>query len=79
MPFGPSHSAIRSLARAATEAFYAEVAVVDGANVPATGPLIVASNHWNMTVDPATLACWFPHQRKLHFWAKVGRRERGRR
>ena len=44
MPFGPSHSIIRSIARAATEAFYADVAVVDGDNVPKDGPLIVVSN-----------------------------------
>ena len=66
MPFGPTHRAIRTLAKAATGSFFREVEVVDGDNVPKDGPLIVCSNHWNMTVDPAILSCYFPHGRQLH-------------
>ncbi|CAG8443025.1 3489_t:CDS:2, partial [Scutellospora calospora] len=50
--------------------FYREIKVVGHDNVPKEGPLIACSTHSNMIVDPAVLAVTFPHQRKLHFWAK---------
>ncbi|GAA5857422.1 hypothetical protein JCM9279_002506, partial [Rhodotorula babjevae] len=39
--------------------------------VPQEGtPCIVVANHWNSAADVAVLSCYFPHYRKLHYWAK---------
>ncbi|GAA5912347.1 hypothetical protein JCM8208_003333 [Rhodotorula glutinis] len=39
--------------------------------VPKEGtPCIVVANHWNSAADVAVLSCYFPHYRKLHYWAK---------
>ncbi|GAA5923090.1 hypothetical protein JCM3775_007434 [Rhodotorula graminis] len=39
--------------------------------VPNEGtPCIVVANHWNSAADVAVLSCYFPHYRKLHYWAK---------
>lgn len=70
MPFGPTHTAIRSLAQYSTGSFFGRIAVVDGENVPDTGPLLVVANHWSGAVDPAMLSAWIPKQHKLHYWAK---------
>ncbi|KAM0753442.1 hypothetical protein T439DRAFT_322346 [Meredithblackwellia eburnea MCA 4105] len=70
MPFGPTHPSLRALAKAATQAFFSRVLVEGHDEVPSEGPVIVVANHWNAAVDPAMLSCWFPHNRKLHYWAK---------
>ena len=51
MPFGPTHTAIRLLAKAAIDSFYADLTVLNGDNVPKDGPLLVCCNHGNMTVS----------------------------
>lgn len=73
MPFGPTHTAIRSLAQYATGSFFSRIAIIDGENVPAMAekkPLLFVANHWAGAVDPAMLSAWLPKQHKLHYWAK---------
>jgi hypothetical protein len=41
MPFGPTHTIIKALARAAVSAFFADIQVVNDDFVPVDGPLIV--------------------------------------
>jgi 1-acyl-sn-glycerol-3-phosphate acyltransferase len=41
---------IKALAKAAIDAFYADISVLGEENVPLDGPLLAACNHWNMTV-----------------------------
>ncbi|GAA6019574.1 hypothetical protein JCM10207_003749, partial [Rhodosporidiobolus poonsookiae] len=76
--FGPTHVILRGLAALAFEAFWHRVCVhtkqgdeaVDEL-VPDEGtPMIVVANHWNSAADVAVLSIWFPHYRKLHYWAK---------
>lgn len=99
MPFGPTHTFLRSLATSTATSFFSRVHVDGGDEfVPRTGPVVVISNHHNSAVDvsrrkpepiisptspadslcmrartysqPAILSCFFPHTRKLHYWAK---------
>ncbi|GAA5866505.1 hypothetical protein JCM8547_000646 [Rhodosporidiobolus lusitaniae] len=78
--FGPSHTVLRGLAALAFRSFWHRVEVVasDGLGepedlVPQEGtPMIVVANHWNSAADVAVLSIWFPHYRKLHYWAKSG-------
>src|SRR5262245_20120788 len=50
-----SYRLIRSLARALLAIFYRRIEVVGGDRIPADGPLIVAANHHNSTVDAMLL------------------------
>ncbi|GAA6063596.1 hypothetical protein JCM10212_000990 [Sporobolomyces blumeae] len=77
MGFGPTHTFLRGLAGFAFESFWykCEVHALDGADpeqiVPTEGtPMIVVANHWNSAADVAVLSIYFPHYRKLHYWAK---------
>ncbi|GAA6018836.1 hypothetical protein JCM11491_006880 [Sporobolomyces phaffii] len=77
MGFGPTHTFLRGLAGFAFESFWykCEVLSYDGSDpeevVPAEGtPMIVVANHWNSAADVAVLSIYFPHYRKLHYWAK---------
>ncbi|GAA5979363.1 hypothetical protein JCM11641_005013 [Rhodosporidiobolus odoratus] len=74
--FGPSHTILRGLAALAFQSFWHRVVVYtqEGEvhdHVPAEGtPVVVVANHWNSAADVAVLSCYFPHYRKLHYWAK---------
>ncbi|GAA6055268.1 hypothetical protein JCM3770_001517 [Rhodotorula araucariae] len=80
--FGPTHTFLRGLAAYAFASFWHRVLVLvaddDTDNgdsledrVPREGtPCIVVANHWNSAADVAVLSCYFPHYRKLHYWAK---------
>ncbi|BGO95444.1 hypothetical protein NBRC10512_001412 [Rhodotorula toruloides] len=78
MVFGPTHTFLRGLASYAFASFWYKVEVhtrVGGLEVeelvPEEGtPMIVVANHWNSAADVAVLSCYFPHYRKLHYWAK---------
>lgn len=77
MGFGPTHTLLRGLAGFAFDSFWykCEVHSFDGQDceevVPAEGtPMIVVANHWNSAADVAVLSIYFPHYRKLHYWAK---------
>ncbi|ORY54383.1 hypothetical protein BCR35DRAFT_310386 [Leucosporidium creatinivorum] len=70
MPFGPTHSSLRSLAQYATQSFFSRIHIDGEEHVPQEGPVIALANHHNSAVDPAMLSCFFPHNRKLHYWAK---------
>ncbi|GAA5911387.1 uncharacterized protein JCM6883_000080 [Sporobolomyces salmoneus] len=77
MGFGPTHTFLRGLAGFAFESFWytCEVLSFDGNEpeqvVPTEGtPVIVVANHWNSAADVAVLSIYFPHYRKLHYWAK---------
>ncbi|GAA5985969.1 hypothetical protein JCM5350_007825 [Sporobolomyces pararoseus] len=77
MGFGPTHTFLRGLAGFAFESFWykCEVHSFDGKDpeevVPAEGtPMIAVANHWNSAADVAVLSIYFPHYRKLHYWAK---------
>ncbi|BGP35303.1 hypothetical protein JCM10296v2_007138 [Rhodotorula toruloides] len=78
MVFGPTHTFLRGLASYAFASFWYRVEVhtrVGGLEaeelVPEEGtPMIVVANHWNSAADVAVLSCYFPHYRKLHYWAK---------
>ncbi|BGP27530.1 hypothetical protein JCM10295v2_006502 [Rhodotorula toruloides] len=78
MVFGPTHTFLRGLASYAFASFWYQVEVhtrVGGLEVedlvPEEGtPMIVVANHWNSAADVAVLSCYFPHYRKLHYWAK---------
>ncbi|GAA6039346.1 hypothetical protein JCM8097_002809 [Rhodosporidiobolus ruineniae] len=76
--FGSAHTVLRGIAAVAFRSFWHEVGVfsaVEGVEpdelVPDEGtPIIVVANHWNSAADVAVLSIWFPHFRKLHYWAK---------
>lgn len=70
MPFGPTYDIINTLARWALNGYYSRIVITNPQEVPPTGPVIVAANHWNMTIDPAMLSTRMPHGRRLHYWAK---------
>lgn len=72
MPFGPTHTTIRLLATYATQSFFSRIQVDGAEHVPKEeeGPILAVANHWNSAVDPAVMSCYFPHRRKLHYWAK---------
>ncbi|PLW12481.1 hypothetical protein PCASD_23368 [Puccinia coronata f. sp. avenae] len=70
MPFGPTYDIISTLARWALNGYYSRIVITNPQEVPPTGPVIVAANHWNMTIDPAMLSTRMPHGRRLHYWAK---------
>ncbi|EGU11469.1 Glycerol-3-phosphate-acyltransferase [Rhodotorula toruloides ATCC 204091] len=78
MVFGPTHTFLRGLASYAFASFWYRVEVHTrvgglevGELVPEEGtPMIVVANHWNSAADVAVLSCYFPHYRKLHYWAK---------
>ncbi|GAA97148.1 uncharacterized protein L969DRAFT_43947 [Mixia osmundae IAM 14324] len=70
MPFGPTHSIILQLAQWSVTSFFSESVTMGEENVPTDDGLIVCTNHWNMTVDPAVLSVLFPHGRRMHYWAK---------
>ncbi|CEQ41734.1 SPOSA6832_03485, partial [Sporobolomyces salmonicolor] len=77
MVFGPTHTLLRGLAGFAFKSFWysVEVHCDDGRRpedvVPDEGtPMIVVANHWNSAADVAVLSIYFPHYRKLHYWAK---------
>ncbi|BGP20021.1 hypothetical protein JCM10213v2_008156 [Rhodosporidiobolus nylandii] len=76
--FGPAHTVLRGLAAVAFASFWNRVethTAVEGVEVeelvPDEGtPMCVVANHWNSAADVAVLSCYFPHYRKLHYWAK---------
>ncbi|GAA5846307.1 hypothetical protein JCM11251_008027 [Rhodosporidiobolus azoricus] len=76
--FGSAHTILRGLAALAFKSFWhrVEVCTTDESvpperRVPREGtPMIVVANHWNSAADVAVLSIWFPHYRKLHYWAK---------
>ncbi|GJN93991.1 hypothetical protein Rhopal_007054-T1 [Rhodotorula paludigena] len=82
--FGHTHTVLRGIAAYAFMSFWhkvqvlvsdeaAELAGTDDPDVlvPDEGtPMIVVANHWNSAADVAVLSCYFPHYRKLHYWAK---------
>jgi len=70
MPFGPTYDIINTLARWSLNSYFSAIVISNPHEVPPTGPLIVAANHWNMTLDPAMLSTRMPHGRRLHYWAK---------
>ncbi|KAI9318715.1 hypothetical protein BX666DRAFT_2018683 [Dichotomocladium elegans] len=70
MPFGIGHEIICLISRGALWSFYADIQLQDEENAVVDGPLIVAATHHNMAVDPAILSVTFPHERRLHYWAK---------
>lgn len=53
MPFGPTHTLIRSLATAALGSFYCKIQVEGSEFIPKEeeGPVLVLANHWNSAVD----------------------------
>lgn len=70
MPFGPTHDLIKTLANWGLNSYYSSIIVSNPQHVPPKGPVIIASNHWNMTIDPAMLSTRMPHGRRIHYWAK---------
>ncbi|KAA1104282.1 hypothetical protein PGT21_018057 [Puccinia graminis f. sp. tritici] len=70
MPFGPTYDIINTLARWSLNSYFHTITISNPHEVPPTGPVIVAANHWNMTIDPAMLSSRMPHGRRLHYWAK---------
>ncbi|OAV87170.1 hypothetical protein PTTG_09732 [Puccinia triticina 1-1 BBBD Race 1] len=70
MPFGPTYDIINTLARWSLNSYFKAIVISNPQEVPPTGPVIVAGNHWNMTIDPAMLSSRMPHGRRLHYWAK---------
>ncbi|OSX65691.1 hypothetical protein POSPLADRAFT_1052363 [Postia placenta MAD-698-R-SB12] len=65
------HRVLRKVAEWALLAFFTEIHVIGGENVPQRGPLIATATHHNMMIDPAILSTMFPYKRILHFWAKA--------
>ncbi|KAH9859064.1 glycerol-3-phosphate-acyltransferase [Lenzites betulinus] len=65
------HRVIRRIASWAVVAFFTEIHVIGGENVPRDGPIIATSTHHNMMLDPAILSCAFPYKRVLHYWSKA--------
>jgi 1-acyl-sn-glycerol-3-phosphate acyltransferase len=53
MPFGPSYSAIRTLATYSLNSFFAKTVATGQENVPkpGEGPIICVANHWSGAVD----------------------------
>jgi 1-acyl-sn-glycerol-3-phosphate acyltransferase len=49
--------------------YFRHVKIICRTPIPLMGPVLVASNHTNMVVDPALLIATFPHGRPCHFWA----------
>ncbi|KAH9461294.1 hypothetical protein MJO28_009543 [Puccinia striiformis f. sp. tritici] len=70
MPFGVTYDIINTLAKWSLNSYYSKITISNPHEVPPTGPVIVAANHWNMTIDPAMLSSRMPHGRRLHYWAK---------
>lgn len=70
MPFGPTHDIIKTLAFWGLDSFFQSIVVSNPEHVPSSSPIIIGSNHWNMSVDPALLTTRMPHGRRLHYWAK---------
>ncbi|KAG0141664.1 hypothetical protein CROQUDRAFT_272796 [Cronartium quercuum f. sp. fusiforme G11] len=70
MPFGPTHDLIKTLSTWTLDAFFQSITSTNANVVPKAGPLIVASTHWNMIMDPALLSTRLTHGRKLHYWSK---------
>lgn len=60
---------LRSLVRLGLRAFFREIDVRGGGNLPAEGPCIVAANHFNSMIDPFLLLAVMPRQ--LCFIAKA--------
>ncbi|KAI0313937.1 glycerol-3-phosphate-acyltransferase [Amylostereum chailletii] len=65
------HRILRGIAGWAVYAFFTEVRVIGGENVPRNGPLITTATHHNMMLDPAVLSSSFPYARILHYWSKA--------
>ncbi|WVQ66895.1 uncharacterized protein L199_005086 [Kwoniella botswanensis] len=70
MPFGFSHGPLVSLANSAICSFFRQIEVYGAENVPDHGPIIFASSHANMALDPAVLSNTIPHGHFLHYWVK---------
>ncbi|CAH7671280.1 hypothetical protein PPACK8108_LOCUS6049 [Phakopsora pachyrhizi] len=70
MPFGPTHNLIRFISDWALSSYFGTIVSVNEDQVPRSGPTIVASNHWNMIIDPALLSTRITFRRKLHYWSK---------
>jgi 1-acyl-sn-glycerol-3-phosphate acyltransferase len=51
MPFGPTYDIINTLARWSLNSYFHTITISNPHEVPPTGPVIVAANHWNMTID----------------------------
>ncbi|EGG05965.1 uncharacterized protein MELLADRAFT_116628 [Melampsora larici-populina 98AG31] len=70
MPFGPTHDLIKLLSTWSLNAYFQSIISTNSHQVPIDHPIIVASNHWNMIIDPALLSTQLTHGIKLHYWAK---------
>ncbi|WWC64493.1 uncharacterized protein I303_107103 [Kwoniella dejecticola CBS 10117] len=70
MPFGFTHGPLVQLANSAICSFFREIEVYGTENVPDRGPIIFASSHANMALDPAVLSNTIPHGHFLHYWVK---------
>ncbi|MBW0473765.1 hypothetical protein O181_013480 [Austropuccinia psidii MF-1] len=70
MPFGPTHELIKTIANWGVNSYYSTIVICHPNHVPKSGPVIFATNHWNMTVDPTIVSTKMPHGRQVHYWAK---------
>lgn len=70
MPFGPTHDLIKLLSTWSLNAYFQSIISTNSHQVPNDTPIIVASTHWNMIIDPALLSTQLTHGIKLHYWAK---------
>ncbi|CAO3590661.1 unnamed protein product [Absidia cylindrospora] len=66
---GPCYLILQCLSRIAIWSYFRHLKVICRAPVPLRGPVVVASNHTNMVIDPAMLIATFPYGRACHFWA----------
>ncbi|KAF8628300.1 hypothetical protein AX17_006003 [Amanita inopinata Kibby_2008] len=62
---------LRKISDWTVNGYYSQVWVEGQENVPADGPLIIASTHHNEIIDSATLTVTIPHGRHISFWAKA--------
>jgi len=57
MPFGATHSSLRSLAQYATQSFFSRIHIDGEEHVPLEGPVIALANHHNSAVDVSLKRC----------------------
>ncbi|KAF9650871.1 acyltransferase [Thelephora ganbajun] len=66
-----AHRIIRRFAHWGVWAFFTRFHVINGENMPDSGPVIITATHHNMMLDPAVLSASVPNQRILHYWSKA--------